>query len=109
MDQDKSNLVGELGTRCRRRSGSYPKFRMEWYPQTIWYYKDVGHTQRSQERTDRNYVPYANAMKTFPNSVKPTRLIQQILLMGTIADTEDIVLDFFAGSATTGHAVFDTE
>lgn len=34
---------------------------------------------------------------------KPTRLIKDLLIMGT--DKEDIILDFFSGSATTAHAV----
>lgn len=37
---------------------------------------------------------------TFP---KPTKLIQHILSLGS--DKDSIILDFFAGSATTGHAV----
>src|SRR5690606_6529552 len=37
---------------------------------------------------------------------KPTRLLRQIMLVGTSSNTNDIVVDFFAGSGTTGHAVF---
>ena len=39
----------------------------------------------------------------FVDYPKPTKLIRQLLLTTTSAD--DIVLDFFAGSATTAHAV----
>jgi len=37
---------------------------------------------------------------------KPLRLIQRILQISTTPDSDDIVMDFFAGSGTTGHAVF---
>ena len=36
---------------------------------------------------------------------KPVRLIQRILGIATKAQANDVVLDFFAGSATTAHAV----
>ena len=36
---------------------------------------------------------------------KPTRLIQRMLTIGTQKDDAAIVLDFFAGSGTTGHAI----
>jgi len=36
---------------------------------------------------------------------KPTKLLRRIIDIATSADSEDIVLDFFAGSSTTGHAV----
>jgi adenine-specific DNA-methyltransferase len=36
---------------------------------------------------------------------KPVRLLDRIVQISTKADTNDIVVDFFAGSGTTGHAV----
>lgn len=36
---------------------------------------------------------------------KPTGLITRILQLSTSSDTEDLVIDFFAGSASTAHAV----
>lgn len=36
---------------------------------------------------------------------KPTDLITRILQLSTRSDTEDLVIDFFAGSASTAHAV----
>jgi len=38
---------------------------------------------------------------------KPTGLIKKILGISTSNSEKDIVLDFFAGSATTSHAIFD--
>jgi adenine-specific DNA-methyltransferase len=42
--------------------------------------------------------------KAFDNP-KPTALLKRILDLATEGDAGDIVLDFFAGSGTTGHAV----
>ncbi len=36
---------------------------------------------------------------------KPVRLIRRVIQMATQKDSEDIILDFFSGSATTAHAV----
>lgn len=72
-------------------------------PQTIWFYKDVGHTQDAKKELLR-YVSFEHNENVL-NTVKPTRLIQKILEVATSDEAEDIVLDFFAGSAATGHAV----
>jgi adenine-specific DNA-methyltransferase len=37
---------------------------------------------------------------------KPIGLLQRILSLATTANSDDIILDFFAGSGTTGHAVW---
>lgn len=39
------------------------------------------------------------------NIVKLTRLLQRMLQIAASADSDDIVLDFFASSATTAYAV----
>lgn len=72
-------------------------------PQTIWSYKDVGHTQEAKKELLK-YVQFQNNENVF-NSVKPSRLIQKLLLLGTSANDGDIVMDFFSGSASTAHAV----
>ncbi len=72
-------------------------------PQTMWFYKDVGHTQEAKKEL-LEYIKFESNDNVL-NSVKPTRLIERILQIGTTADANDIVLDCFAGSAPTGHAV----
>lgn len=53
------------------------------------------------------YLDMGNVSKegdvVFENGKKPVRLIEQLLKMTT--DKHSLVLDFFAGSGTTGHAV----
>lgn len=72
-------------------------------PQTLWTYKEVGHTQDAK-KTLLKYVPFEHTENVL-NSVKPVELLQRILFLATDADSNDIVLDFFSGSGTTAHAV----
>jgi adenine-specific DNA-methyltransferase len=72
-------------------------------PQTLWFYKEVGHTQDAK-KTLLKYVPFQNTENVL-NSVKPVELVQRMLQLAGPADEEAIVLDFFSGSATTAHAV----
>jgi len=44
---------------------------------------------------------------SFPNGKKPISFIQRMLELSTNAENEDLILDFFAGSGSTGHAVID--
>ena len=70
-------------------------------PQTMWFYKDVGHTQEAKKEL-LELVDFDTSDDVFITP-KPTRLIQRILQIAT--DRDSIVLDSFAGSGTTGHAV----
>ncbi len=72
-------------------------------PQTLWFYKEVGHTQDAK-KTLLKYVPFLHTENVL-NSVKPVELIQRMLQLAGPADEEAIILDFFSGSATTAHAV----
>jgi adenine-specific DNA-methyltransferase len=60
------------------------------------------------ERTGHNRQAKYELMKLMPEDVfdtpKPVKLIKHILQLGSV-DGDAIVLDFFAGSATTAHAV----
>ena len=72
-------------------------------PQTLWFYKEVGHTQDAK-KTLLKYVPFKHTENVL-NSVKPVELLQRILQLAGKPDDGSIVLDFFSGSATTAHAV----
>lgn len=67
-------------------------------PETIWTHKEVG-SNRTSKVEIKSIFPDEIAFDT----PKPTKLIQRILQIAT--EPEDIVLDSFAGSGTTGHAV----
>ncbi len=68
-------------------------------PETIWFFKDVGHSQEGKKEIVR-ILPNAQDVFSTP---KPVRLIQRVLQIAS--SPGDIVLDSFAGSGTTGHAV----
>ena len=65
---------------------------------TLWHYDDVGHTQGA-----------TNELKQFGFSgfatPKPSRLIERIIQLSATPDS--IILDSFAGSGTTAHAVLN--
>ena len=70
-------------------------------PQTLWLHKDVGHTQEAK-RELVSILDFERSEDVF-NTVKPTRLLERILQIAT--DEDSIILDSFAGSGTTAHAV----
>ncbi|MBS0645195.1 MAG: site-specific DNA-methyltransferase [Verrucomicrobia bacterium] len=65
------------------------------------FYDLVENTAGSNELTD-----LFESKDIFDNP-KPTDLIQHLILLSTRHDTGDIVLDFFAGSGSCAHAVFN--
>ena len=70
-------------------------------PQTLWFYNEVGHTQEAKKEL-LELVDFNTSDDVFITP-KPTRLIQRILQIAT--DPDSLILDSFAGSGTTGHAV----
>ena len=63
---------------------------------TLWHYDDVNHTQgASAELKSLDIIGFATP--------KPTRLIDRIIRIAS--EDNSIILDFFAGSGTTAHAV----
>lgn len=66
-------------------------------PMTLWTFQEVGH---NQEATRELRETFEEAVFTNP---KPLRYMKRILHLGTTKN--DIILDFFAGSGSTGHAV----
>lgn len=68
---------------------------------TWWSNKDVGHTQEGTLELKKVFDLEA-PLFDFP---KPSRLIKRMLQIGSNPDQKDIILDFFAGSATSADAV----
>ena len=66
-------------------------------PETLWFHKEVNHNHGAAE--DLRKILKAKVFET----PKPKELIIKTLKIATNKD--DIVLDFFSGSATTAHAV----
>ncbi|WP_156855381.1 site-specific DNA-methyltransferase [Oceanobacillus sp. AG] len=69
-------------------------------PETIWFGKDVGTTREGNKVIKDlfdNTLPF--------DTPKPVELIKRAIHLSD--DREGIILDFFAGSSTTAHAVMD--
>jgi adenine-specific DNA-methyltransferase len=69
-------------------------------PLTIWKYTDVGHNQDATKELRDLFDG-----NIYFDTPKPTKLLSRILYLST--KSNDIILDFFAGSGTTAHAVMD--
>ncbi|MEJ8577615.1 site-specific DNA-methyltransferase [Helicobacter pylori] len=69
-------------------------------PLTIWKYTEVGHTQDAK----REIKEIFDGQALF-DTPKPKALLKRILEIST--QENDIILDFFAGSGTTAHAVME--
>lgn len=67
-------------------------------PETIWFSEEVGSTRNATSEVKALF----DGVKCF-DTPKPLALIDRILSLSTTEN--DIVLDFFGGSGTTGHAV----
>ena len=69
--------------------------------QTIWRYEDVGHNQEGKKEIKSLFhedVPF--------DTPKPTRLVNRIIELTTVSEEQNLILDFFSGSGTTGHAAY---
>ena len=69
-------------------------------PRTIWKYDDVGHNHEARQELNALFDG-----ESYFDTPKPVRLIKRMLEIGT--SSNDIILDFFAGSGTTAHAVME--
>lgn len=68
-------------------------------PNTIWFHSEVGHNQEARQSLKELF----DGVGVF-DSPKPVSLIRHMLQIGT-ESADAIILDFFAGSGSTGHAV----
>jgi adenine-specific DNA-methyltransferase len=66
---------------------------------TLWLSEDVGHNQEGK-RELKDFFEQSDELFSTP---KPTRLIKRVIQL--VGDKNTIVLDFMAGSGTTGQAV----
>lgn len=73
-------------------------------PQTLWTYEEVGHTQEAKKELIAT-VSFPNSDVVF-ETPKPTRLLRRILQIATAPESQDLVIDFFAGTGSTMDAVF---
>jgi adenine-specific DNA-methyltransferase len=103
LDADGRIWWGEDGGNMPRLKRFLSEVKDGVVPQTLLLHTLVGNTQEAK----KELLEYAEFEETenVLNSVKPTRLLRHLLKIGTDANSDHLVLDFFAGSGSCGHAV----
>ncbi len=98
MDENDEIWFGVKGDTAPSRKTFLSELKIDSPPSaTLWLHTDAGHNHEARDEI-KAAVPNA----TF-DTPKPTRLLQRILEIAT--DKDSLILDSFAGSGTTGHAV----
>ena len=101
LDEDGRIWWGKGGNNMPRLKRFLTDVRKGVVPQTLWLHTDVGNTQEAKKELVST-LQFERSEDVF-NTVKPSRLVRRILQIAT--DHDSIILDSFAGSGTTAHAV----
>lgn len=101
MEMYKDNRIwfGKSGKNVPRYKRFFPEVQQGLIPNTLLLAHEVGNTQKAKEDY-KKILPHIN----FDNP-KPVALIKHFLTIGSSKDA--VVLDFMAGSGTTGQAVLE--
>ncbi|MFN0313951.1 MAG: DNA methyltransferase [Burkholderiales bacterium] len=100
-DKDKRIWWGKDGSSVPQVKKFLAEVKQGRVPQTLWFYSDVGHTDESKKEVKQ--IVGFETREEGTITPKPSRLIQRILEIAT--DKNSLILDSFAGSGTTAHAV----
>ena len=98
LRDDNRLWFGEKGDNMPRVKRFLSETNQGIVPISVWSYEEVGHTQSAAQDLKKLFDG-----KDFFDYPKPVNLIKKILILSS--ETDDIILDFFSGSATTAHAV----
>ena len=101
LQEDNRIWWGKDGNNTPRLKRFLTDVRQGLVPQTLWTYSEVGHTQDAKKEI-QEVMQFDDSASVF-STPKPVRLIERILRIAT--KPNDLVVDFFAGSGTTAHAV----
>ena len=101
LDADNRIWWGESGDNRPGIKRFLSEVREGVVPRSLWAWKEVGSTRHSKQELSE--VMSASASSDLFVTPKPTGLIKRILQIAT--DSDSLVLDSFAGSGTTAHAV----
>ena len=103
LDRDGRIWWGKDGNSIPQIKRFLSDIRAGRVPQTLWFYSDVGHTDEAKKEI-KQILDFETTADVFVTP-KPTRLVERVLQLFTTSDS--VVLDSFAGSATTAHAVLE--
>ena len=101
LDADNRIWWGEDGSNVPAPKIFLNEVREGRVPQTIWHWSDVGHTQEAKRELLQVFADKDDVFIT----PKPSRLIGRVIEIALAPDSEQTILDSFAGSGTTAHAV----
>lgn len=101
LDKDGRIWWGKNGTSVPARKIFLSEVKQGVVPMTIWPYTEAGHTQDAKKEVV-SIVAFGDSDDVFITP-KPVRLLERVITIG--ADKDSIIMDSFAGSGTTGHAV----
>lgn len=90
---------GENGSNVPRLKRFLSEVQQGMTPISILFYKEVGHSQEGRQELKRLFDD-----KGYFDGPKPIRFLKRLLTISN-TNSDDIILDFFSGSATTAHAV----
>jgi adenine-specific DNA-methyltransferase len=99
LDSDNRIWWGAGGNNMPRLKRFLTDVKQGVVPQTLWFYNEVGHTQDAKKTLLEMGLLKDDATIT----PKPVALLERILEIG--APDNALILDSFAGSGTTAHAV----
>ncbi len=99
LNRDGRIWWGKNGTSTPRIKKFLSEVKQGVVPATIWFHNDAGQNAEAKAEV-RELLSESSDMFITP---KPTKLIRRILDVAT--DKDSLILDSFAGSGTTGHAV----
>jgi DNA modification methylase len=100
LDADGRIWWGDDGNNVPRIKRFLSEVQQGLIPQTVWDYDEVGHTQEAKQEVLR-ILGSTDA----PVTPKPVALVRRIIHIAS--SPGDIVLDSFAGTGTTAHAVLE--
>ena len=101
LDADKRIWWGADGNSMPSLKRFLSEVKQGRVPQTLWFYDEVGHTQDAKKTLIEMGMLGDEKFNTI--TPKPVSLIERVLEIG--ADDNALILDSFAGSGTTAHAV----
>lgn len=99
LDKEKRIWWGEDGNNAPRHKRFLSDVKEGIVPRTIWLHGEAGNTQEAKKEIN-DLLQFEEEPFQTP---KPTKLLHRLLSI--TSNSEDIILDSFAGSGTTAHAV----
>lgn len=104
LDMDKDNRIwwGSDGSNMPSQKRFLSEVKSGLVPQTIWSYSEAGHTQDAKKEL-LNIFKHKDEDADIFVTPKPTKLLDRVLRIAT--GPNSVILDSFAGSGTTAHAV----